>query len=160
MTEYILNPPKPSGLELQSITLQKANQHDRNLDFANKITQTPQLNWFVPTIQKEDGSWEVLEEPNPNNPKYDTYYERDICELNQALFDEDCYKYQTARKNVLFDLKNIKSIEHYDSNIQITIDLNGSVSIIVINATNTIEQINNIHKLPLTESGEIHFNLK
>ena len=78
------------------ITETKLLGYDKNLKFANLLSQQPNVGMFVPAVF-EDGEWKVLTEPI----EYDCFI-KGIGGHIDVTFQE--YKqYQTALDNVIFD---------------------------------------------------------
>jgi hypothetical protein len=80
------------------ITETKVLGYDKNLKFANFLSQQPNIGMFVPAVE-ENGEWKKLEEPN--------HYKEWKSELDRGF--EHAYEnlimkqYQTALDNVIFE---------------------------------------------------------
>ena len=76
------------GMEIQSLRHQIQNRANRFADcknFANFLSQQPNIGMFVPAVE-ENGEWRILEAPN-----------------RSTHTNEECDQYATALDNVIFE---------------------------------------------------------
>lgn len=122
--------------------------------YTNTLKQQPQLNHFIPCVEK-DGKWEVVEKPN----NFDAYKKSTDKIIGLPKFEE----YLSASKNVLFDGWEVKMFD-----IETLHVTNGVVSIFWYNSikwwylSKGLNSYSDLTKynLPLTDNGEIYFNIK
>ena len=86
------------GMEIQSLRHQIQNRANRFADcknFANFLSQQPNIGMFVPAVFG-DGEWMIL--TKPISPWQDSIIEEGLHQMHK----EDLYQYATALDNVIF----------------------------------------------------------
>ena len=121
------------------ITETKVLGYDKNLKFANFLSQQPNIGMFVPAVE-ENGEWRVLSEPKTPHT-----FGSENADLYLKKWKSEKEQYQTALDNVIFE-----GCEYSDKELF----LDGNLFWVFLNKLNfekglTIEQLTP-HNLTLT----------
>jgi len=121
----------------------------QNFKYADFLSQNPNLGMFVPAIQKEDGSWEVLEEPA-------SYADQCLGNVDSPITATLQYgkQYQEALSNVIFEGLHILSECKYYWDFSRTPD---NCDVLRVFKTGTLEE--SVDRIILTESKAKELNL-